>query len=134
MVAVTFYISFVQLKDELEMSIKIMTGLILYCGGISMYLRTVASASVPDFIFGINWCILISLVSSIFLLNLHKNSHQNLRFYSLSVIMCNITLLFGISYDNLFFLLFAVLLKTWIDHEEYVANNVDTKESTAGLI
>lgn len=71
----TFYFSFYYFKNELETSVKVMTLLILYCGGISLYLRTFPNSSlVPGFIYGINWTVLISLVGSIIFLNLHKNS------------------------------------------------------------
>ncbi|KAL4474707.1 hypothetical protein ABPG72_002300 [Tetrahymena utriculariae] len=124
----TFYISFYHFKHELETSVKAMTISILYCGGISLYLRTVASSTVPYYIFAINWIILFSLVGSIVFLNLHKNSDPQLRLYSLIVIMINLQLLFGISYDTLFILIFSFLLKTWVDHEKEVSVLIQNKQ------
>ncbi|KAL4429935.1 hypothetical protein ABPG74_000301 [Tetrahymena malaccensis] len=124
----TFYISFYHFKEQLETSVKVMTLIILYCGGISLYLRTVNSASVPTFIYGINWTILFSLVGSLIFLNLHKNSDPQLRLYSLVVIMINLSLLFGISYDTLFTLIFSFLLKTWVDHEKEVSVLIQDKQ------
>ncbi|EAR83731.1 phosphatidylinositolglycan class N protein (macronuclear) [Tetrahymena thermophila SB210] len=116
-----FYFSFFYFKQELEKSVKVMTVLTLYCGGISLYLRTVSSSTVPYLVFGINWVILFSLIGSVCFLNLHKNSDSNLRLYSLVVVMCNLSLLFGISYDNLFYIIFACLLKAWIEHEKEIS-------------
>ncbi|KAL4429934.1 hypothetical protein ABPG74_000300 [Tetrahymena malaccensis] len=116
-----FYISFYHFKQELQTSVKVMTVLTLYCGGISLYLRTVESSTVPYFVYGINWAILFSLVGSVIFLNLHKNSDSDLRLYSLIVIMFNLALLFGISYDTLFYIIFAGLLKSWIEHEKEIS-------------
>ncbi|KAL4474708.1 hypothetical protein ABPG72_002301 [Tetrahymena utriculariae] len=116
-----FYFSFYYFNQELETSVKIMTILTLYCGSMSLYLRTVESSTVPYFVFGINWAILFSLIGSVVFLNLHKNSDSNLRLYSLVVIMFNLALLFGISYDILFYLIFALLLKAWIEHEKEIS-------------
>lgn len=57
-----------------------------------------------------------------------------LRFYTLIIISFNITLLFSISYDLLFFLLFAFLLKAWIDHENFVSSRIILPKSDEGKI